>query len=263
MAAELGFVGVGLGDERDLSERAWECLHLAREIFAEEYTSRLRAGAFDRIAARLGRPVTRLSRAELESERPILAALDRGGPVVLLVPGDPFTATTHGALRRAVEAAGHRWRYLPNASIVTAAPGLLGLMAYKFGRIASLPFPEPGFAPSSPLDVVRSNRGIGAHTLLLLDLRPEEGRFMTANDALALLRERDRPPALFPPGQELAVVARVGTESARGFFGPLEALATTDFGPPLHALVVPAPELHFEERAALERLRVGRPAATT
>jgi diphthamide biosynthesis methyltransferase len=32
-----------------------------------------------------------------------------------------------------------------------------------------------------------------------------------------------------------------------------------DFGPPLHALVIPAPELHFAENEALSRYRRPKP----
>ncbi len=257
--AELWFVGVGLGDERDLSGRAVELLGRASEVFAEEYTSRLAPGSFERLEKEIGRPVRRLDRAQLESERPIVDALSRGGPVLLLVPGDPFFATTHAGLRRAAEEAGHRWHYLPNASIAAAAAGFLGLHSYKFGRTTSLPFPEPGFAPTSPLDVIRANRAIGAHTLVLLDLRPSEDRYLTGPEALGILVERDPSGELLPGDREVAVAARVGTPTASAYFGSVRALAGHDCGPPLHALVVPGPELHFEEREALERWRVGRP----
>jgi diphthamide biosynthesis methyltransferase len=40
--------------------------------------------------------------------------------------------------------------------------------------------------------------------------------------------------------------------------GPFSSLRAVDFGPPMHALVMLAPTLHFEEDAALERYRVDR-----
>jgi diphthine synthase len=258
---ELWFIGAGLGDERDLSRRALDVLRGCERIFAEEYTAQLAPGSLERLAGELGRPVVRLTRAELEGERPVLEALERDGRVALLVPGDPFAATTHVALRRAAQERGHTWRYLPNASITTAAAGFLGLMQYRFGRIVSLPFPEPGFAPTSPVALVRANRSAGLHTLVLLDLRPDEGRFLAPGDALRILSERDPERTALPTGTELAVVARIGTEAARAWYGTPERLAPVDFGPPMYALVVPAPELHEEERAAVERFRVapGRP----
>ncbi|MGP8071930.1 MAG: diphthine synthase [Thermoplasmata archaeon] len=252
---ELWFVGLGLSDERGLSEEAVTALRGADRIFAEEYTAVAPAGTLDRISARVGHPVELLDRAALESERPVLDALAQHGRVALLVVGDPFAATTHVALRLAAERAGHTWRYLPNASILTAAAGFLGLMQYRFGRTVSVPLPDPGFTPRSMVDQISGNLERGLHTLVLLDLRPGEGRYLTAGEALHILAERDPDHAVLRPETPVAVVARVGTESAAAWFGPWTRVVDQDFGPPLHAIVIPA-ELHFEESAALERFRV-------
>ena len=252
---ELRFVGVGLLDERDLSRRALEALGGCDVIFAEEYTSVLAPGSLDRLSAELHRPIQRIDRGALEAQTPILAELARGRTVGFLVAGDPFAATTHVALRIAAEGAGHRWVYLPNASILTAASGFLGLQPYRFGRTVSLPFPEPGFAPTSPIEHAGRNRADGLHTLMLLDLRPGEGRFLTADRALAILSERDPTGAHLPLDADVAVVARIGSPSADAWVGPRPALASAEFGPPLHALVIPAKQLHFEEEAALARFR--------
>ena len=183
--------------------------------------------------------------------------------MVLLVAGDPFVATTHVALRVAVERWGHAWRYIPGATVLSAVPSLLGLQHYRFGRTVSLPFPEPNFAPSSPLELIRRNRASDAHTLVLLDLRPEERQFLTAGRAIRILRELDRgEPPLFPDGTMLGVVARVGRSDAAAWFGPAELLERTPFGDPPHAVVVPAPTLHFEEEAAVARWRLPGRSAT-
>jgi len=257
---ELWFVGLGLADERGLSRRAIDVLRGADRVLAEEYTASAPAGTLDRLAEEIGRPIERLDRPLLESERPILEALAAGGRVALLVVGDPFAATTHVALRVAAERAGHSWRYLPNASILTAAAGLLGLMHYRFGRTVSVPFPAAGFEPRSPLDQIAANRDRGLHTLVLLDLDPAAGRYLRANEALGILRARDPEGRALSGTSEVAVVARVGRDDEAGFFGPVDRLREVDFGPPMHAIVVPAPTLHFEEAAAIERYRLDRKA---
>jgi diphthine synthase len=253
---ELAFVGLGLSDERGLSERANEVLASCGVVFAEEYTALAPTGTLDRIGTRLGRPVRRLDRSLLESERPILDALASHGRVALLVVGDPFAATTHVALRLAAEREGHTWSYWPNASILTAAAGYLGLMHYRFGRTVSLPLPAEGFAPKSPLEHIGANRGRDLHTLVLLDLRPEEGRYLTASSALSVMRERDPNQDVLRDRDRLAVVARLGQESARAWVAPFARLRTVEFGPPLHSIVVLAPTLHFEEEAAVRRYAV-------
>ncbi len=255
--AELWFIGLGLGDEKDLGRRAVDLLRGCDRIFAEEYTAVWGPGAFERLSEEVGHPIERLSRTEVESEHVVLDALEHGRRVAFLVVGDPFGATTHVALRLAAQRAGYDTGYLPNASILTAAAGLLGLMPYRFGRTVSIPFPAPGFSPTSFLDAIRANRSGDLHTLVLLDLRPDEGRYLTAGEALAILRARDPEGNVIPPDAPVAVVARVGTPGARAWYGPLEALALLDFGPPMHALVLPAAHLHFEEEAALEQVGPG------
>lgn len=257
--SELRFVGVGLGDERSLSMRAIDALRACDEVFAEEYTAELAAGSLERLAGWIGREVIRLPRTEVEDAARIMAALDRHARVGFVVPGDPFAATTHVALRLAAEARGHCWSYFPNASILTAAAGFLGLQPYRFGRIVSVPFPEPGFAPVSPLEMIAANRAVRLHSLVLLDLRPSERRFLGAGDALTILRERDPTHRWLPSGVPTAVVARVGSDAAEAWVGPLEELAVLDFGPPMHAIVLPAADLHFEEEAALARWAWPRP----
>lgn len=204
----------------------------------------------------IGRPVVRLDRAAVESGAPILAALARTDRVALLVTGDPFVATTHVALRVQAEEAGHSWRYVPNASVATAAAGLLGLQSYRFGRTVSVPFPEPGFAPTSPIAMVRANLDARLHTLVLLDLRPADGRFLTAAEALGLLAGMDPGGAVLPPERPVAAVARLGTETASAVYGPRAEVERHPLGPPLHAVVIPSEPLHFGEEAAVRRWRI-------
>ncbi len=106
--------------------------------------------------------------------------------------------------------------------------------------------------------MIAANRAGGLHTLVLLDLRPEEGRFLTGPEAVALLRERDPTGRWLPAEAEIAIVARAGSPTAAAAFGPPDQLRGLDIGPPLHCLVVPAPELHFEEARAIARWRVAR-----
>ncbi len=254
---ELRFVGLGLGDERGLSRRALDALRSASEVYAEEYTAVAPPDTLERLSSELGRPVRRLDRPAVEAEHALIDALERSGTVALLVVGDPFAATTHVALRLAAERAGHGWRYYPNASILTAAAGYLGLQHYRFGRTVSLPIPQPGFRPRSPLEQLDGNRRRGLHTLLLLDLRPEDGRYLLADEALRQLRELDAGREVLEDAALVAVAARVGRDDAAGFCGPFARMCSEDFGPPLHAIVVPAAELHFEEAAAIERFRLG------
>ncbi len=258
--AELAFVGLGLGDERGLSARAWDVLRAAEEVFAEEYTAVAPDGTLDRVSAELHRRVQPLDRSLLESERPILDALDRSARVALIVVGDPFAATTHVALRLAVERAGHDLDVRAERERPHCRGGVPRAHALPVRPNGILPISRRPASPRAPRwNRIAGNRERGLHTLVLLDLRPEEGRFLTANEALALLREKDPEGVVVPENAPIAVAARVGRERRGGLVRPARgARHRVDFGPPMHVVIVPAPELHFEEIAALARYR-GRP----
>lgn len=254
---DLWFVGLGLHDEQDLSLRAWDQLGQCDPIFVEQYTSRWAPGAVQRLAQRLGRAPKEITREELEEETVVLSALAQGRTVALLVVGEPFAATTHISLRLAAEEKGHRWHVLHNASILTAAASLSGLSHYKFGRTVSVPRPSGGSRPTSPYEGLKANRDAGLHTLVLLDLDPSAGTYLTANEALRELGEveRERGQGVLPPDRQVVVVARAGSPEARVWVGAREAMEKEDFGPPLHCLIVPGPSLHFIEEDALKSWR--------
>jgi len=245
---ELVFIGLGLYDERDLSLRALDEARACDVLFAEFYTSSLRGTTMEKVSARIGKPVTVLHREDVESGVVLLrqAATKRVG---FLVPGDPMMATTHVDLRLRASGAGIRTRIVHGSSILTAAIGLLGLQAYKFGRTTTIPIPEEGFRPTSPADVIAANRAAGLHTLVLLDLK-EDGRFLTANEALRYLIEVGGVG--FPSTTLACVVGAAGSPSPVVRADRAERLLAVDAGPPLHCLVVPG-ALHFAEREALAR----------
>src|SRR3990172_9227852 len=192
-----------------MSLRGLEEARACDALFAEFYTSALRGTTVERLAALIGKPVAVLRREDVESGSILLqqAAAKRVG---FLVPGDPMMATTHVDLRMRAAKAGIPTRIVHGTSIFTAAIGLLGLQAYKFGRTTTIPIPEKGFRPSSPADVIAANRAAGLHTLVLLDLK-EDGRFLTANDALRYLIEVGG--GKLPQNALACVVGSVGSPS--------------------------------------------------
>jgi diphthine synthase len=245
---ELVFIGLGLYDEKDLSLRALEEARACDILFAEFYTSALRGTTVEKLEAMIGKPLAVLHREDVESGDVLVkeAATRRVG---FLVPGDPMMATTHVDLRLRCADAGVRTRIVHGSSIFTAAIGLLGLQAYKFGRTTTIPIPEKGFRPTSPLDVIAANRAAGLHSLVLLDLK-EDGRFLTANEALRYLI--DLADGRFPGTTLSCIVTGAGSRDPRVRANRAERLLEADLGPPLHCLVIPG-ALHFAEREALRR----------
>lgn len=250
----LVFVGMGLHDPLDLSLKGLREIEAADHVYAEFYTSTPFVTE-DALKEAYGREVRILSRAEVEEEEiPLRAAED--GRAVFLVGGEPLTATTHVELRVEAKRRGIPTRVVHGSSIVTAAPSLLGLMGYKFGRDTTLPFPYKGRLAQSPLDVVTNNMERGLHTLVLLDIKREEDRYLTAGYAIELMLETDGP---IRNDTLVCAVARAGSNDPEIAAGYASDLAGTDLGDPLHCVVVPG-DLHFMEAEALVEL-AGAPGA--
>jgi len=251
----LTFVGLGLYDVEDLTLRGKKAIEEADIVFAEFYTSRLVGMDIDELEKALEKEIKLLSREEVEDGKIIMEnAADKN--VVLLVAGDPMIATTHVSLRIMAEEKGIKTRVIHNASIISAAPGLLGLQNYKFGRTVSLPFPQENYFPTSAYDFIYENFSRGLHTLILLDINP---RPMTANEAMQILldMEREKGKGLFHENTLIAVIARAGAPDCLVRAGHLRELIREDFGPPLHSLVLLG-KLHFAEEEALEKLARAR-----
>ena len=247
---ELVFIGLGLHDEKGITLRGLEEARAADLVFGELYTSALTGAKANAVEALVGKPVHRLSRDQVESGGEILDAA-KTRRVAFLIPGDPMAATTHVDLRLRAKRAGIPTRIVHGVSIISAAAGALGLQVYKFGRTATVPFPAPGFKPTSPLEVILENRRAGLHSLVLLDLR-EDGTFLGPKEALRSLLEMAalKKTADFGPSTGACVLSRVGAPEVQAAADRVERLLARDLGPPLHCLVVPGP-LHFLEKEAL------------
>ncbi len=248
---EVVFVGVGLHDEVGISLKGLEEVKSADSVFIELYTSFLPSFSLKRFEALAGKRLRVVSRRELEEENgEVVLRIAERGKAVLLVPGDPFIATTHIALRIAAEKRGIRTRVVHGASIISAAVGLSGLHNYKFGRSVTIPFPE-NFS-ETPYMVIVQNKNLGLHTLCLLDISVEENRYLNVREALeTLLKVEEKLKMGIVTGGTLVVgVARAGSPNPIVKAGSVSELLGYDFGGPPYSLIFPG-KLHFMEAEAL------------
>ncbi|UCF08218.1 MAG: diphthine synthase [Thermoplasmata archaeon] len=248
---ELIFIGLGLFDESDISVKGLEKAKGCTALFAEFYTASLTGTSIDKIQNMVGKEVRLLDREEMESGDAVIKAA-REGTVGVLVAGDPMTATTHIALRLRAAAEGIETRVIPGASIITAAPALLGLHIYKFGRITTLAYPRENYFPTSPYDMIKKNLESDLHTLVLLDIDYQMKRYMRAGQGLELLRkmEEEKGEGVVSDDMLICVLGGVGGEEPIARAGYLRNLIREDFGTGLHCLVIPC-KLHFTEAEAL------------
>ena len=248
----LLFVGLGLFDDSDMSVAALEAVRSADAVFAEFYTSRLSGTSLEGLEARLGRPITVLDRRGVEEEPQAVLDAAGSGTAALLVAGDPMAATTHIDLRLRAEELGIPTRVFHAASILTAALTELGLSAYKSGRVTTLQWPHGEYFPTSPYEQIVANHQAGLHSLVLLDIHSEEGRYMSASEGCALLMRYEGMlgSGVTRPEDLACVISGAGSPDCVRRADRFSILAGEDFGPALHAIVVPG-SLHFMEARAL------------
>ncbi len=250
------FIGLGLHG-KGLSLRGLEEAKGADAVYAELYTSLIPGLDLKELEGLIGKPVEVLDREAVEQHPDEILEAAKAGKVAFLVPGDPMVATTHVDLRLRAARAGIETRVIHGASIATAAPGLAGLQSYKFGKSATIPFPDN---PSeTPYQVLAGNRERGLHTLLLLDIRADEGRSLSAGEAMGIMLDLESKlgGGVFTPETLAVVVARADSPDCLVRADKVGNLKQQDFGPPPHVMIVPG-KLHFLEAEAL-RVLAGAP----
>ena len=257
----LIFVGLGLAGLQDITLRGLDAVRSADIVVAEFYTSHLIGVDVSELEALVGKPIRVLGREDVESHAEKLLQDARTRLVAFLVAGDAMSATTHHDLRSRAMDLGIPTRYIPGVSIFTTAPAAAGLQIYKFGRTTTIPFPEGRYQPESFYDAIRENKQRGLHTLVLLDIQADKSRYMTIQQAVESLRavEERRKEHVVEADTMIVGLARVGSRDERVVVAPADAWKSIDLGPPLHCLVVPG-TLHFQEEAALGKLRDGAPS---
>jgi len=251
----LFLIGIGLGDADDITLKGLELLKQADKVYLESYTSVLNCDLKE-LEKTIGKTIELANRevVEKKAEATILQAA-RDGDCALLVIGDPLVATTHIDLIERARKENITVKVVHNASVISAI-GATGLQVYKFGKTTSIPFPSKDYAPETPYLAIEENQKIGAHTLLLLDLKPEENKFMTINDAIDYLLkiEMKLNRKVFTRDTLCVGCARIGAKDQLIKAGAAKDLQNIDFGKPVHCLIVPA-KLHFMEEEFLQQFR--------
>eukprot|EP00744_Colponema_vietnamica_P017394 GILI01024436.1.p1 GENE.GILI01024436.1~~GILI01024436.1.p1 ORF type:complete len:278 (-),score=57.82 GILI01024436.1:60-893(-) len=250
-------IGVGLGDETDITVKGLEAVKASDVVFLEAYTSLLINSNQESLESFYGKKVIIADREMVESGVILDDAKDK--KVVLLVVGDVFGATTHSDLMVRCQEQGIETRVIHNASIINAV-GCCGLQLYRFGQVLSMCFWTETWRPDSWYPRLLANKKEGVHTLLLLDIKVKEvsdenlargkkiyekPRFMSIHQALEQLREVElnRQGGAINETSVFIGLARVGSSTQQVVAGTMDELLKVDFGEPLHSLIL-AGDIH-------------------
>ncbi|MBR9683255.1 diphthine synthase [Candidatus Woesearchaeota archaeon] len=253
----LYLIGIGLGDEKDISVKGLEIVKSCNKIYLENYTSILDCNV-EKLEKFYGRKIVLADRdmAENDSDKIISEAVKKD--IAFLVVGNPLMATTHVSLIAEAEEKNVLVKVIHNTSIFDAV-GIAGLQLYKYGQIASIPFFENFVGLETPYNILKDNQKMGLHTLFLLDLNPNEERFMTVNDAIEVLLkiEGRKKGKVFSEDSLCIGSARLGRDDFVVKSGKASELMKEDFGKPPHCLIVPG-KMHFMEEEFLEKYSLGK-----
>lgn len=258
----LEFVGLGLFDERSVSERGAAAIAAADAVFLEGYTSVLAGATVDELAAHHGTDIEVLDRASVEQHPDAVLERATSQRVAVLVAGDPMVATTHVDLRLRAAAHGIETNIVHGTSASTAAAGLCGLQARRFGKATTVPRPgqfgDTG-VPQSVIETIEANRQRGLHTLVYLDIDLGDGSIdgLEYDELVETLKQRCLDAATATgqladalPSTLAVVIARAGSDAPLVTADAMDELADGEYGPPLHLVVIPG-QLHDLEAEAL------------
>ncbi len=242
----LWIIGLGVGDEKDISVRGVEACRKADAVFAEFYTARW-AGDSGKLEKMIGKKVSVLQRKDLEEDSGKLVKEAARKDIALLVPGDPLSATTHINLLMEARERKVPFMIVHSSSILTAVAET-GLILYNFGRAATIVRPTERYAPDSFYVTGAQNRKQGMHTLFLLDIDMDTGE---ATGILLELEKRLRK-GLLGPGMKAIAASGLGSPGSRILYDKMEILRKKPLKPP--AVVIIPGKLHFMEEEFLDSL---------
>lgn len=252
---ELFFLGIGSSGLKGCTIETIEILTQMDKIFIEKYTNFI-PEEIPPLLQQVKPKFILLKREDIEDNDQQFLEGVKGKSVAILIPGDPFIATTHNSLRIAAVKRGFKCRIIHNSSILTAAASVSGLSAYRFGRTVTCPFPQN---PSDfPYEIIKLNNQIGAHTLVLLDIDTRSGEFLSVTEAILILfgLEEKKQEMIFTKTSLVIGLAQIGTKNEfilPGNPDEVKNVGWNEIGPP-QALVVCSEPLHFTEVEALETL---------
>eukprot|EP00808_Paulinella_micropora_P028814 g48847.t1 len=192
----LYFIGLGLGDEKDITVRGLEVVRKCKRVFLESYTAILGVDQ-KKLEAFYQRKLIDADRNLVESSAEQILEDAQTEDIAFLVVGDPLAATTHTDLFLRAAKQKIRVEILHNASIMNAV-AVCGLQLYQFGQAVSIPFFKDSWRPTSWYEKIKKNKDCGFHTMCLLDIKTKEPAEFEVNTYRRGLLEAPRPKFLPP-----------------------------------------------------------------
>ncbi|XWS71229.1 hypothetical protein CRYUN_Cryun03dG0120900 [Craigia yunnanensis] len=248
----LYIIGLGLGDERDITLRGLDAVKKCEKVYIEAYTSLLSFGlsknGLSTVEKLYGKPIILADRKMVEEKVDNILSEACGSDVAFLVVGDPFGATTHTDLVVRAKTLGVDVKVVHNASVMNAI-GICGLQLYRYGNlklIRSLSHTDIRVKEPTLESLCRGRK------------QYEPPRYMSINTAIEQLLEVEQKhgESAYDEDTDCVGFARLGSEDQMIVAGTMRQLQMVDFGKPLHCLVIVG-KTHPVEEEMLEFYKIG------
>ena len=225
----LYIIGLGL-TKRGISLHGKKILKNVKKIYLESYTVEFPYTKKE-IEKELKIKVELADREFVESEK--IVEIGKKEDVALLVYGSPLMATTHISLINRCKKDKTKYSIFHAGSVFDAVAES-GLSFYRFGKTASLPAWKDNYKPKSFMEIVKDNKKIGAHTLLLIDIGLEfnDGRKQLIESGLK---------------EKIIVCSRLGIRS-KFYYDNLEDVDASKVKTP-YCIIIPDKFEEYEEEA--------------
>jgi diphthine synthase len=245
----LYLIGLGLNDEKDLSVKSVDILRKCEKVLLESYTS-LYGGKIGELEKLIENKIILADRKAIETDIEVVINDAAEKDVAILIIGDPLSATTHTDLLMRCRERKVGYEIIHNAGVLNAISDT-GLSLYKFGKITSIPFLTGDWKVETPYNIVKEN-GTG-HTLVLLDLKPEENKTMSFSEGIKFLLdiEKNKEEKVFTEESLVVGCAGLGRKEAVIKFGKAKDLVNFEVEIYPQCLIVVG-DLHFIEEDMLE-----------
>jgi len=257
----LRFIGLGLSiDNIPIGnlKKLFEC----QKIFIDSYTSIWfpNIDVLVDILVNSGKSVVVARRDDLEgSAIQRILSESRDYDICIATPGDPFIATTHSAILSEALRMGIAVEISPSSSIINVGISMSCLQIYRFGKIVTVVRPKNGIVYEYPFDVLKLNRELNLHTLMLLEIDVENNYYMNPREAIEILLEiqRMRGEEILSKDDKIIVLEALMSSSGRIYIESVENILRRnpdEYRSYPYTIIIPARVLHPIERECLENI---------
>ncbi|MEM2744540.1 MAG: SAM-dependent methyltransferase, partial [Nitrososphaerota archaeon] len=123
----LFFIGLGINGCKYLTLKGLEILKKSNKIFLDIYTSKINEKDIKELSKLISKEIIIANREMLENGALKIIEEAKDKNIAILIPGDPFIATTHISLKELAIERNIKIETIHGVSIVSAAISLSGL----------------------------------------------------------------------------------------------------------------------------------------